>query len=193
LKKANTTRHCERSEAIQSALWSFPMISSKKYGYFSQFHCDSGLLRYARNDNSAFFNSLLDTIPHRIDKLPSDLIDITWREPESVWTYRKVHAVGYKSSTKQELQGPATVGIQFVKSPSITHLRERAIGLFLSAMDLRHYAKHLVLILPNENCFKTAIQMCQKAGFQNGHNNVWWWYPLDDIEIRREGLYPKMP
>ena len=133
------------------------------------------------------------TIPYGIDKLSGDLNDITWREPESVWTYRKVHAVGYESSTKEELRGQATVGIQFVKSPSITHLRERAIGLFLGAMGLRHYAKHLVLILPNENCFKNAIQMCHKAGFQNGDNNVWWLYPLDDNEIRRKGLYLKTP
>ena len=115
------------------------------------------------------------------------LVDINWQEPEGKWSYRKIHAVGYKKLSEVEPQGRATVGIQFVKSASITHLRERAIGLFLGAMGLTHHLEQLVLILPNEHSFKNAIQMCQKAGFQNGDQNVWWMYPVDDIELRREG------
>jgi hypothetical protein len=113
-----------------------------------------------------------------------NLINVTWREPKGIWAYRKIHAVGYKKSSEAESHGGATVGIQFVKSPSITHLRERAIGLFLGAMGLTHYVSQLVLILPNEHCFKSAIEMCQKAGFGNGDNNVWWMYPLSDIDGR---------
>jgi hypothetical protein len=118
-----------------------------------------------------------------------NLVDVNWQEPEGKWSYRKIHAVGYKKSSEVEPQGRATVGIQFVNSASITHLRERAIGIFLGAMGLTHHLEQLVLILPNEHSFKNAIQMCQKAGFQNGDQNVWWMYPLDDVELSRKGLY----
>jgi hypothetical protein len=118
-----------------------------------------------------------------------NLINVTWREPKGIWAYRKIHAVGYGKSSEAEPQGRATVGIQFVKSPSVTHLRERAIGLFLGAMGLTHYVSQLVLILPNEHSFKNAVQMCQKAGFQNGDQNVWWMYPLDGVELSGKGLY----
>jgi hypothetical protein len=117
-----------------------------------------------------------------------NLIGITWQKPEGVWAYRKIHAVGYRKSSEAEPHGGVTVGVQFVKSPSITHLRERAIGLFLGAMGLTHYVSQLVLILPNEHCFKSAIEMCQKAGFQNGDQNVWWMYPLWSAPLEADGL-----
>jgi hypothetical protein len=110
-----------------------------------------------------------------------DMEDMTWQKPEGIWKYRKIHAVGYWTSSEVKQLDKAIVGVQFVKSPSLTHLRERAIGIFLGAMGLTHHLKQVILILPDELCFENALQMCQKAGFQNGNNNVWLMYPLGDI------------
>ena len=111
------------------------------------------------------------------------LINITWQKPEGVWRYRKLQELGHALSSHPERQGRPIVGIQFVKSPSLTHLRERAIGIFLGAMGAAKLLEQVVLILPNESCFKNAIQMCEKAGFKNGEYGVWWMYPIGDIKM----------
>lgn len=124
----------------------------------------------------------------RFGMLPSypqlrHFIDVDWRRAEGEWTYRKLQMVGFKTQAHDtnEISKPV-IGIRFISAPSITQIKERAIGVFLEAMGLCHWLEEVVLVVSDEQGFHAALDMCAKADLKNGNYNVWWMYPLGNLE-----------
>jgi hypothetical protein len=106
---------------------------------------------------------------------------VEWIKVEGAWFYRKLHMVGIqKRANGTRLDAQPTIGIRFISAPSITQMKERAVGIFLEAMGLRKFLKQTVLVAKDERAFNTAIEMCAKADLKNGFHDVWWMYPLVD-------------
>jgi hypothetical protein len=106
---------------------------------------------------------------------------VEWMKAEGAWSYRKLHMVGTQkraNGTRPDAQ--PIIGIRFISAPSITQMKERAVGIFLEAMGLRTFLTQTVLVTKDESAFNTAIEMCAKADLKNGFHGAWWMYPLVD-------------